>query len=134
MGLCNFPSAANGLLPILVMNTIMSIKILKNLLGAFLELMGISTWVYTTFDENPISNEKRVRRISNMKFKCSKFALDDNETRNSSEIIECCVCLSKFKEDEEVSELNCKHFFHKKCLEKWFDNYRSTCPLCRSIY
>ncbi|KAL0336080.1 UNVERIFIED_CONTAM: E3 ubiquitin-protein ligase [Sesamum radiatum] len=47
--------------------------------------------------------------------------------------VECCVCLCRFEAEEEVSELSCKHFFHKGCLDKWFDNQHITCPLCRSI-
>ncbi|KAL9311021.1 putative Zinc finger, RING-type [Arabidopsis thaliana] len=48
--------------------------------------------------------------------------------------MDCCVCLCGFKEEEEVSELvSCKHYFHSACLDKWFGNNHTTCPLCRSI-
>ncbi|KAK9750974.1 hypothetical protein RND81_02G233500 [Saponaria officinalis] len=138
MGLSNFPSAAEGVLPILVMNTVMSVAILKKLARAFWELVGFST----NFDDNTTttSNEsstfrRRVTGISTIKFNSSNFALhEEKTTTKDATIIECCVCLSKFEEEEEVSELSCKHFFHKKCLDKWFDNHHSTCPLCRSIH
>ncbi|CAH8252382.1 unnamed protein product [Arabidopsis lyrata] len=45
---------------------------------------------------------------------------------------DCVVCLSKLKEGEEVRKLECRHVFHKKCLEGWLHQLNFTCPLCRS--
>ncbi|KAF8411528.1 hypothetical protein HHK36_004080 [Tetracentron sinense] len=57
--------------------------------------------------------------------------------RYSSELrpdsIECSVCLSKFKEGEKIRELQCKHEFHKDCLDKWLQHDWATCPLCRRL-
>lgn len=154
MGLSNFPSAAEGVLPVLVMNTVMSVAILKNLLKSFLELMGAAAWISSNFEEDPTSvtgaefyppnsssrrRNMRGIRITQFKYLCvrerksksTNFALGGAGGRTA---VECCVCLCKFGEEEEVSELSCKHFFHKKCLDKWFDNHHSTCPLCRSIH
>ncbi|KAL9226307.1 hypothetical protein vseg_002137 [Gypsophila vaccaria] len=156
MGLSNFPSAAEGVLPIIVMNTLISVAILKKLARAFLEFVGATTWVSTTTTTTTTTTtssmsepcgpirRRRVRGVSIVRFNSSNYALDDEQTtttttttrttRTRTRRIECCVCLSKFEEGEEVSELSCKHFFHRKCLDKWFDNQHSTCPLCRSIH
>ncbi|EOA36266.1 hypothetical protein CARUB_v10010511mg [Capsella rubella] len=45
---------------------------------------------------------------------------------------DCVVCLSKLKEGEEVRKLECRHVFHKQCLEGWLHHLNFTCPLCRS--
>ncbi|KAF1887832.1 hypothetical protein Lal_00023840 [Lupinus albus] len=45
--------------------------------------------------------------------------------------IECMVCLTEFEEGEKVRKLECKHTFHKECLDKWLHQYCATCPLCR---
>lgn len=45
---------------------------------------------------------------------------------------DCVVCLSKIKEGEELRKLECRHVFHKKCLEGWLHQLNFTCPLCRS--
>ncbi|XP_041005466.1 E3 ubiquitin-protein ligase RHA2B-like [Juglans microcarpa x Juglans regia] len=45
---------------------------------------------------------------------------------------ECAVCLSEFKEDEEIRKLKCKHIFHKDCLDRWLQHCSATCPLCRN--
>ncbi|KAK7318559.1 hypothetical protein RJT34_03262 [Clitoria ternatea] len=44
---------------------------------------------------------------------------------------DCRVCLSEFQEGEKVRNLNCKHTFHKDCLDHWLQHC-ATCPLCRN--
>ncbi|KAJ6908058.1 E3 ubiquitin-protein ligase RHA2B [Populus alba x Populus x berolinensis] len=46
--------------------------------------------------------------------------------------MECAVCLSQFSEGESVRKLNCKHTFHKDCLDEWLRQCLATCPLCRA--
>ncbi|CAI8590558.1 unnamed protein product [Vicia faba] len=65
------------------------------------------------------------------KFQC--FHGVSKYVNESQEDVDCAVCLSKVKEKEEISELQCKHVFHKDCLETWisFKCYNTTCPICR---
>ncbi|KAL8161351.1 hypothetical protein V2J09_012840 [Rumex salicifolius] len=44
---------------------------------------------------------------------------------------ECRVCLCEVEEGEEISDLRCKHLFHKDCLDAWVGSGHATCPLCR---
>ncbi|XP_020585722.1 E3 ubiquitin-protein ligase RHA1B-like [Phalaenopsis equestris] len=45
----------------------------------------------------------------------------------------CAVCLLEFEEREEVRWLsNCRHVFHRGCLDRWVDHDQRTCPLCRT--
>ncbi|KGN56500.1 hypothetical protein Csa_010889 [Cucumis sativus] len=48
---------------------------------------------------------------------------------------ECCaVCLCEFQDDDEVRFLkNCKHIFHKECLDRWMIRDQRSCPLCRTL-
>ncbi|KAK1578655.1 hypothetical protein Q3G72_032040 [Acer saccharum] len=150
MGLSNFPGSAEGVLPLLVMNTVLSVALLKNMVRSVLQVIGCATWsttttssnssstglssveeddldiFYSNSSESSISSMEIRRRVSITPFK----SLCKDRT---SATMECCVCLSGFQADEEVSELSCKHFFHKGCLDKWFDNNHTTCPLCRSV-
>ena len=43
---------------------------------------------------------------------------------------ECCICLAKYKDKEEVRKLPCSHKFHSKCVEEWLGRH-ATCPMCR---
>jgi hypothetical protein len=55
--------------------------------------------------------------------------------RNANEMWcdkECGICLENFKKNEYVRTLSCSHYFHKKCVDKWFKN-TMTCPSCRAI-
>lgn len=159
MGLSNFPSPAEGVLPVLVMNTLLSVALLKNAVRSVLQMMGAvrsppPPSMISAGEEGDASDvdggretaamERRIR-ITQFKHLLCAASWDDNNNNNnncnsssdnSSSSIgwECCVCLCGFEDEEEVSELSCKHFFHKGCLEKWFLNrHYSTCPLCRSI-
>ena len=44
----------------------------------------------------------------------------------------CIICMSEFKESDEVSELNCdeRHVFHAECIEKWLQT-QLKCPICK---
>ena len=44
----------------------------------------------------------------------------------------CMICLLNFNPGEDILILLCNHIFHKKCLEKWFDdsNKEKKCPNC----
>ncbi|KAL8141617.1 hypothetical protein V2J09_014649 [Rumex salicifolius] len=45
----------------------------------------------------------------------------------------CAVCLREFEGQEEIRRLrNCKHIFHRWCVDRWMEHDRMTCPLCRT--
>ncbi|CAI0428863.1 unnamed protein product [Linum tenue] len=50
---------------------------------------------------------------------------------------ECAVCLSEFARGESVRRLDCKHLFHRDCVDKWLTAAAAagrgvtSCPLCR---
>ncbi|XP_059448497.1 probable E3 ubiquitin-protein ligase XERICO [Corylus avellana] len=122
MGLSiNFPGAAEGVLPVLVMNTVFSVALLKNAVRSVLQVVGA---LHASGRSAPDDTSASQRRIS---------ITHVNKSLWWTTTMECCVCLCGFEADEEVSELSCKHFFHKGCLNKWFDNKHTTCPLCRSV-
>ncbi|XP_039114887.1 E3 ubiquitin-protein ligase RHA1B-like [Dioscorea cayenensis subsp. rotundata] len=45
----------------------------------------------------------------------------------------CAVCLHDFEGSAEVRRLrNCRHVFHRCCLDRWIELDQCSCPLCRS--
>ncbi|KAJ8773609.1 hypothetical protein K2173_005855 [Erythroxylum novogranatense] len=146
MGLSSFPAAAEGVLPVLVLNTVLSLALIKNMIRSVLQGMGADSRERRDFEADPDENSQdnaraRERRVCTTQFKSLCHSSGDNNTSGVSSscgngrvnTLECCVCLCRFEAEEEVSELSCKHFFHKGCLDKWFDNNHRTCPLCRSV-
>jgi len=45
----------------------------------------------------------------------------------------CQVCLCDYVTDEEVRVLNCRHGFHRECIDKWLTEGSNKCPICRGI-
>lgn len=43
---------------------------------------------------------------------------------------DCPICLMEFNGDDDVRQLNCKHVFHKECIDIWL-TLNATCPICR---
>ena len=43
----------------------------------------------------------------------------------------CTVCLEAVKVGSSVYDIDCKHIFHKECLENWRKE-KDTCPCCRA--
>ena len=73
----------------------------------------------------PITNKKNMH-VSHMS--SYKKVKDDKG--------DCSVCLEMIKKGQYYRQLdNCFHYFHKKCIDKWFKiNYDMTCPICRCSY
>ncbi|KAG6575192.1 Brassinosteroid-responsive RING protein 1, partial [Cucurbita argyrosperma subsp. sororia] len=47
----------------------------------------------------------------------------------------CVVCFYEFDGAEEIRLLmNCKHIFHRRCVERWINHNHDTCPLCRTPF
>lgn len=50
----------------------------------------------------------------------------------SSCLDRCLVCLGDYEPEEEVRRLNCRHAFHKPCVDRWITDGRNSCPVCRT--
>ena len=43
---------------------------------------------------------------------------------------QCCVCLNVIDENNKCL-LKCSHFLCNTCIDSWFDQNKTTCPMCR---
>ncbi|CAK1361102.1 E3 ubiquitin-protein ligase [Cercospora beticola] len=46
---------------------------------------------------------------------------------------QCSICFEAVEQEEQVTELPCKHWFHHECVSLWLIK-RNTCPICRKRY
>ncbi len=68
--------------------------------------------VVVTTDENSLNNIP-VLKITN--------SMNEN----------CTICMNEMNLDEEYLDIECKHIFHKECLNTYLKNYNHICPVCR---
>ncbi|KAF9980715.1 hypothetical protein BGZ65_004764 [Modicella reniformis] len=50
-------------------------------------------------------------------------------TLNDPQDAVCAICLCDYEDEEELRKMNCSHYFHKNCVDKWLKLNRN-CPLC----
>ena len=48
---------------------------------------------------------------------------------------ECSICQCEIKEEDNGVEFNqCKHSFHRECIQQWFTRGKISCPNCGILY
>ena len=67
-----------------------------------------------------VNDKQKIKKLSYKKVK-DKFC-----------DLNCPICLDEFKKTEYYRILDCKHVFHKKCIDRWFKKDKNDCPMCRS--
>ncbi|XP_022717876.1 E3 ubiquitin-protein ligase At4g11680-like isoform X1 [Durio zibethinus] len=92
------------------------------------------------YNMNMGSNERgasddQISRLPSWRYKeiNTNLELDhdsDCSASRANEDPECCICLAKYKDKEEVRQLPCSHIFHLKCVDQWL-RIISCCPLCK---
>lgn len=60
----------------------------------------------------------------------TKRFIDEKKFDDEEALIKCLICLEYYEVDEVVKTLPCMHYFHKACIENWFNRGR-TCPVCK---
>lgn len=161
MGLSPYSSPADaGVLCVILVNTAISISIVKELVRSILHVVGIhiASWEDYSIDNN--NNNTNSFESIECRASPSESYMEEFRSRtptirydsiynnnNSSDVIngggggcsssnvqlhECPVCLNEFEPDAEINHLSCGHVFHKICLEKWLKYWNVTCPLCRN--
>jgi hypothetical protein len=47
-----------------------------------------------------------------------------------AEHLTCAICSEDYVNDDELTKLNCNHYYHRTCSDKWL-TINKTCPMCR---
>ncbi|KAK7385490.1 hypothetical protein VNO78_31212 [Psophocarpus tetragonolobus] len=142
MGLSSLPAPSEGVLCVLLVNTVLSISIFKGIVRTILHIVGIHLSSSST---TPSSPDPSQTPPESFEFHLSPAESYIEEFRSRTPTLrfdsvccckrpehDCSVCLTQFEPDSEINRLSCGHLFHKVCLEKWLDYWNITCPLCRT--
>ncbi|CAH1450996.1 unnamed protein product [Lactuca virosa] len=77
------------------------------------------------------ASEEQILKLPSWKYKhIIEPDLEQGKSIVDSSTTECCICLAKYKENEEMRQLGCSHKFHMKCVDQWL-KIVSCCPLCK---
>ncbi|GKU96776.1 hypothetical protein SLE2022_028870 [Rubroshorea leprosula] len=124
-------------LPKLFVHVLSFLGFIRNLIFSLFHYVGLSDFLETDMawpegpirmPENPPMAALLIREILPViKFEELVVVGDPPES--------CAVCLYEFEAGEEIRWLkNCRHVFHRACLDRWMDHDQKTCPLCRTSF
>ncbi|CAM8971942.1 hypothetical protein QQ045_029042 [Rhodiola kirilowii] len=128
-------------LPKLFLQLLSLLGFIRGLIISLFHVLGLSDFLETdvswpeptttrTESFTPASAQALREILPVMKLEDLKRSKDVAEDTES-----CAVCLCEIEEEEEVRWLeNCKHIFHRCCLDRWMDHDQTTCPLCRTPF
>lgn len=80
----------------------------------------------TTRFASPITDTE-IKNMRKEKIKKIKYHKVKEEVVDT----ECPICLEQLHKGEYQKVLDCKHCFHKKCIDRWFKKDNDFCPMCR---
>ncbi|KAJ4730259.1 RING-H2 finger protein [Melia azedarach] len=148
MGLASLPSASEGMLCLILMNTALSINLVKGIFRSILKVVGINLSESQPASYSPpyphyIPPQVVSTESIDVHFSPPLSYVEEFRSQNPAIKFEtlchckhaendCSVCLTEFEPESEINNLSCGHLFHKVCLEKWLDYLNLTCPLCRT--
>ncbi|KAK9076671.1 hypothetical protein SSX86_005005 [Deinandra increscens subsp. villosa] len=126
-------------LPKLLIHLLTLLGLIRKLISAVFRVVGLADFLEPEFSPDPYRTETTSSSPSFNGVQ-SQSALIIRELLpvvKFSEIVDppesCAVCLYEFDAGDEIRRLtNCRHVFHRCCLDRWMDHDQKTCPLCRT--
>ncbi|KAL5572908.1 hypothetical protein UlMin_022505 [Ulmus minor] len=126
--------------PNLFLHTLSLLGFIRNIIFSLFHFLGLSDFLETDVvwpqnptqsPENPPVSALLIRELLPViKYQDLETLAGGVEPPES-----CAVCLYDFDREEEIRCLtNCKHIFHRACLDRWMDHDQKTCPLCRTPF
>lgn len=118
--------------PKLLFQTIPLLCFIRNLVSSLLHLMGFPDFL----EIDPPFPESQTPVCPPVPAVLVREFLPLMKYRDLSDPPESCtVCLYELEVGEEIRKLkNCKHVFHRSCLDRWMNYDQRTCPLCRTEF
>jgi hypothetical protein len=87
---------------------------------------------YTTaVDNNQYINEDVIIAIDDEEFNKNKSDKYDSFNLGENKCCECLICMEQFNNEDIVTEIKCRHIFHKNCIKEWLCKQSNKCPICR---
>ena len=125
-------------LPKLFVHALSFLGFIRNLIFVLFNYLGLSDFLETdtVWPENPTRTTPDNPSVSALLIREILPVIKFEELVVVGDLPEsCAVCLYEFEGGEEIRWLrNCRHVFHRACLDRWMDHDQKTCPLCRTPF
>ncbi|XP_050226542.1 brassinosteroid-responsive RING protein 1-like [Mercurialis annua] len=120
------------LLPKLLIHTLSFLGFIRKLINTLFRILGLPDFL-----EPDISWPETPSRMPEFYSVSAVLIREILPVVKFSDLVDppdsCAVCLVEFEDQDEIRRLtNCRHIFHKSCLDKWVGYDQKTCPLCRT--
>jgi hypothetical protein len=70
-------------------------------------------------------NDLQLRRNDNIEINVNSQLYSTTSKKYDT----CCICTDNYKNNDNVSVLDCGHIYHATCIKEW-GKYKSSCPVC----
>ncbi|KAL7609209.1 brassinosteroid-responsive RING protein 1 [Lactuca sativa] len=120
-------------LPKLLIHVLTFMGLIRKLISTIFQIMGLGDFLEPEFSIDPtrIDSFNQFRSVSAVLIREILPVVKFSELVDPPE--SCAVCLYEFDDGDEIRQLsNCRHVFHRCCLDRWMDHDQKTCPLCRT--
>ncbi|KAH6769019.1 brassinosteroid-responsive RING-H2 [Perilla frutescens var. frutescens] len=132
-----FPVGYSDLfLPELLVYLLTILGFIRKFTYAFLSILGLAEFLEPgTASYGPLRSDSAAepRSVSAVLIRELLPVVKFSDLSEGKDLPEnCAVCLHDFVADDEIRRLtNCRHIFHRSCVDRWMDHDQKTCPLCR---
>jgi hypothetical protein len=97
-------------------------------------ILVIITWVtIAIFKCYKLKNSRNTYPIFTRVIKNDRFPVYPFKDLAKHEDEECTICKQAFLNEDEVRVLDCTHFYHKVCIDEWFQNHQFCC-VCKKDF
>ncbi|OIW02031.1 hypothetical protein TanjilG_13769 [Lupinus angustifolius] len=129
--------------PNLFLHILIFLGFLRNLVFILFHYLGLSDLLETDVvwpEPTRIPDTKKSPSLSAILIRELLPAIQFSDLDSTSAAVTaaesgCAVCLYEFSGEDEIRCLrNCKHIFHRGCVDRWIDHDQKTCPLCRTPF
>lgn len=74
----------------------------------------------------PLDEEKR-QKLQHYKYSELTPRLLERESVDNT----CSICTMNYENDDKLTLLPCKHYYHDDCINQWLSKFSKKCPICR---
>ncbi|KIJ54868.1 hypothetical protein M422DRAFT_42081 [Sphaerobolus stellatus SS14] len=82
----------------------------------------------------PVATKEDIEKSGLTVFKASELVEYEKTDKVASNTVDnCLICLENYEAEDSLRLLKCRHAYHQDCIDKWLEQGRNNCPVCRTM-